>query len=70
MAKVEISVTGASATEAEAAAIAAAIQRFQADTAVAPPPESGAMNPWLRAALLEGVDAKSSFGPRDPRYDF
>jgi hypothetical protein len=70
MAKVEISVSGVSATEAEAAAIGAAIQRFQADTAIAPPPESGAMNPWLKAALHEGVDAKSSFGPGDPRDNF
>jgi len=42
----------------EAAAIAAAVQRFQAETA---PVEEGAGNsvsPWQRAALAEGVGAK------------
>ncbi|MBK8293960.1 MAG: hypothetical protein IPK93_03960 [Solirubrobacterales bacterium] len=51
------------ASPAEAAAISAAISRFQADTAVAPPPASGGMDPWLKAALDEGVGAKSLFGP-------
>jgi hypothetical protein len=44
-----------SATAEEAAAIAAAIERFAHDTA---PPAAGAgevMNPWTRAAMLEGV---------------
>jgi hypothetical protein len=42
----------------EAAAVAAAIARFEADTAAAPgeAPEQG--SPWQRAALLEGVSAK------------
>lgn len=55
-----------SATPHEAAAIAAAIQRFSQDTAVAPPDESTEMNPWLKAALLEGVGAKETFGPGEP----
>jgi hypothetical protein len=63
-------VISASATPAEAAAVAAAIQRFQADTAVAPPPEPTGMNPWLKAALTEGVSAKSAFGPGDPGSPF
>jgi hypothetical protein len=46
--------TGA-ATPQEAAAIAAAIEQFIRDTAPAPAPERPAMNPWLRAALYEGV---------------
>jgi|GEM_PF-1396975 len=69
MATVEIkngAVDFASATPAEAAAISAAIQRFQSDTAVPPAPEATAMNPWLKAALVEGVSAKDDFGPRDP----
>ena len=43
----------------EAAAIAAAIARFQAETA---PPEAGgeAVSPWQRAALVEGVGAKGT----------
>ncbi len=55
------------ATPAETAAISAAVERFIGDTAVAPPAIDTAMNPWLRAALVEGVEAKNSFGPGDPR---
>ena len=44
--------TGA-ATPEEAAAIAAAIEQFLRDTA--PAPARDTMNPWLRAALYEGV---------------
>ena len=41
----------------EAAAVAAAIERFVAETAVAgEAPE--AVSPWQRAALIEGVGAK------------
>ena len=46
--------TGA-ATPQEAAAIAAAIEQFLRDTAPAAAAERDAMNPWLRAALHEGV---------------
>ena len=53
-------------TAREAAAIAAAIQRFSQDTALAPPAESAGMDPWLKAALEEGVSAKDSFGPGQP----
>ena len=42
------------ATPQEAAAIAAAIEQFLRDTAPAPTIED-AVNPWLRAALYEGV---------------
>lgn len=55
--------TEPSASPAEAAAIAAAIQRFQADTASAPVADTGGIDPWLKAALSEGVAAKSLFGP-------
>lgn len=50
----------------EAAAIAAAIQRFTSDTAVAPPPEPAGMDPWLKAALEEGISGADSFGPAQP----
>ncbi len=50
----------------EAAAIAAAIQRFTGDTALAPPAEPTGMDPWLQAALEEGVSAKDPFGPGQP----
>ncbi len=52
----------------EAAAIAAAIERFRRDTAPAPPaaPDGSAASAWLRAALLEGTgrepDAPSPWG--------
>lgn len=42
----------------EAAAIAAAIERFQAETAPAAVEE--AVSPWQRAALIEGVGAKGT----------
>jgi hypothetical protein len=49
-----------SPSENEAAAIAAAVERFLAETA----PTSGSggrrVGPWQRAALLEGVGAKET----------
>ncbi len=48
-------------SEDEAAAIAAAIGRFRAETAPAPSAEEDAIGPWQRAALLEGVSAKGMF---------
>jgi hypothetical protein len=48
-----------SASVEEAAAIAAAVERFVADTAA--PAASGPeepVGPWQRAALVEGVSAK------------
>jgi hypothetical protein len=62
-----ISIKG-SASTAEAAAVSVAIERFAADTATAPAPPATGMNPWLRAALIEGVGAGDSFGARDPRH--
>ncbi len=70
MSTIEITTSVGSATPAEAAAIAAAIQRFEGDTAVAPPAEDSRMDPWLRAALVEGVSAKTGFGRQDPRELF
>jgi hypothetical protein len=42
----------------EAAAITAAVARFQADTAPVEAPEGEATSAWRRAALAEGVGAK------------
>jgi hypothetical protein len=42
----------------EAAAVAAAIARFEAETGAAPVDAPPAGSPWQRAALLEGVGAK------------
>jgi hypothetical protein len=47
-----------SPSEDEAAAIAAAIQRFEVETAPAPAGAGNTISPWQRAALLEGVNAK------------
>lgn len=43
-----------------AAAIAAAIARFEAETAAPPAQAPLATNAWQRAALLEGVGAKET----------
>jgi hypothetical protein len=42
----------------EAAAIAAAIERFRVETASVPAAVGEAVDPWRRAALVEGVGAK------------
>jgi len=49
-----------SASASEAAAIAAAIARFEAETAPAETAAGEAVGPWQRAALVEGVGAKGT----------
>ena len=49
-----------SPSEQEAVAIAAAVERFLAETAPPPSEEGETIGPWQRAALLEGVSAKES----------
>ena len=44
----------------EVAAIAAAVQRFVAETAGPSGEEAEAASPWQRAALVEGVGAKAA----------
>lgn len=44
----------------EAAAVAAAIARFEAEVGTAPGEPPAAAGPWQRAALLEGVSAKET----------
>jgi hypothetical protein len=46
------------ASETEAAAIAAAIEQFLADTAPPPGSEGPPVSAWQRAALEEGVSAR------------
>jgi hypothetical protein len=48
--------------EDEAAAVAAAIERFLAETAAPTGDGKPGMPPWQRAALLEGVGAKGGLG--------
>lgn len=59
-----IEVIAPSATPQEAAAIAAALERFLHDTAPAPSTGRPALSPWARAALLEsvGLDEPSPWG--------
>jgi hypothetical protein len=47
---------GSSASPEEAAAVVAAIEQFLRDTAPPPAPAPAGPSPWVRAALLEGVD--------------
>jgi hypothetical protein len=68
VARVEIgNSNGGPPSEAEAIAIAAALERFQADTAPvvasSGPPE---VDPWIRQGLIDGVSAKEEFGPGSP----
>jgi hypothetical protein len=44
----------------EAAAVAAAIARFEAEVGEASEEVAPAANPWQRAALVEGVSAKQT----------
>jgi len=52
-----VRLSGAASTD-EAAAIAAALARFEADTTPVAAAEGDAVSPWQRAALAEGVGAK------------
>lgn len=49
-----------SPSEDEAAAIAAAIARFQAETASAGSAPEATVSPWQHAALTEGVSARAA----------
>jgi hypothetical protein len=54
-----------SAAPAEAAAIVAALERFMRDTAPPLAASSKRIDPWLRAAMLEGV-ARDVYRSRPP----
>ena len=49
------------AAQDEAAAVIAAVEHVLADTAPAPAAAVDRVNPWQRAALLEGVRSKEAF---------
>ncbi len=55
-----------SASPAEAAAIVAALERFMRDTAPSTIPPPQAIDPWLRAAMLEGVAREGPADEPDP----
>jgi len=51
----KLEIIAPSASPAEAAAIVAALERFMRDTAPPTAPQPPALDPWLRAAMLEGT---------------
>jgi hypothetical protein len=53
---------GSSASPEEAAAVIAAIEHFIRDTAPPVAAEPEGPSPWVRAALLEGVDREPAHG--------
>ena len=54
---------GSAATPEEAAAVIAAVEQFLRDTAPPVAPESPRPSPWVRAALLEGVERSPGVEP-------
>lgn len=58
-----IEVVRGTASEAETAAIVAALEQFLADTAPAPRAAT-TVSPWLRAALEEGISGRGAGGYR------
>jgi hypothetical protein len=54
------------ASPAEAAAIVAALERFMRDTAPRTAPPGHGVDPWLRAAMLEGVGRADRGDEPDP----
>jgi hypothetical protein len=53
---------GSTASPEEAAAVIAAIEQFMRDTAPPVAPEPEGPGPWVRAALLEGVEREPAHG--------
>lgn len=52
----QLTIVAPDASPEEAAAVAAALERFMRDTAaVVEPPPAAPVSPWKRAALSEGV---------------
>jgi hypothetical protein len=51
----KLTLVAPNASSEEAAAIAAAVERFMRETAPAPAPSAPKRNPWQQAALREGV---------------
>ena len=54
---------GSSATPEETAAVIAAVEQFMRDTLPPAAPPDPAPDPWLRAALLEGVAREPDVDP-------
>ena len=54
-----------SASAEQTAAIVAALERFWRATS-SPPPTTATTDPWLRAAVLEGISRQPPAGALDP----
>jgi hypothetical protein len=52
----KLSLVAPGASEAEAAAIVAALERFMRETAPVPAPVGEPPNPWFRRGLLESIE--------------
>ena len=59
----QLRIVAPSASPEEAAAVVAALEAFMRETAPPLAPEPPATNPWLRAALLEGVGRDANAPP-------
>jgi hypothetical protein len=57
-----IQITSGGASDSEAAAIVAAVEQFLADTAPEPAEVAPRVDPWVRAALEEGIAARQLHG--------
>ncbi|MGZ4271832.1 MAG: hypothetical protein ACXVFK_10130 [Solirubrobacteraceae bacterium] len=58
-----LEIVAPAASPEEAAAVVAALERFMRETAPPPAPEPAGPSPWVRAALLEGVDREPPHEP-------
>jgi hypothetical protein len=62
----ELELIAPSASPEEAAAVVAAVERFMRATAPVPAAPSEAIDPWRRAAILEGVSREHAADMPDP----
>lgn len=62
----ELKLIAPSASPEEAAAVVAALEQFMRATAPVPVPPSKAIDPWRRAAIVEGVSREVPPGMPDP----
>jgi hypothetical protein len=56
----KLTIVAPDASPEEAAAVVAALERFMRVTAPTPVPPAPKQNPWQRAALYEGISARSA----------
>jgi hypothetical protein len=62
----QIELVTETASQAEAAAIVAALEQFLAETAPAPPAARPVQSPWQRAGLREAISARTEHGAPNP----